>query len=155
MKIKVVKPAIIGLFLIFIMFGSTIAYSILQSVRFGETTEAELPKENIINYKLIPELKNLLLRQGRTVITYEYNLMCDNCLEQKNFLEQMVSSDQFKRQLFLEEVLSNSTEKTMPNIIIFSAYNQRILSNATQDEIIDALCEVVISPPVGCTLRKV
>lgn len=159
-----IKPAYIGLLLIAIMFGSTIAYGILQAAFYGTTARIELPKENIVSHELTEEQENLLLRNGKAILRYEYNLVCNNCLEWKSLLEQLTSSQQFQNQIFLQEILINQTDVELPRLKITgfrisadqASIDQQLLEgNITQDDIINSVCDLVLQPPVQCALRKV
>lgn len=140
------KTAFIGLILIVLMLGSTVAYSFLQSVSSGS------PKNNIIDFELNREQENELILNKKTVLKFYYSLDCDVCMKQKSFLEELAKSENYKNQLIVERILANVTE---PSLTIISGYGGKFLANATEDEILDALCELMISPPTECALRKV
>lgn len=141
--------SIIALFLIFIMVGSSVAFSILQSVRTPKA-ELELPNTNIINYELKPEVENYLIQNGRTIIRLDYALACVECLNRKAFLES--AANQFSDQIMLVEIV---TTESIPSLTATSIYGQRSLSNVTEEEIVDVLCELMVKPPVFCAVRKV
>jgi len=155
MKLKV-KPAIVGMFLIFLMFGSTIAYGVLQAVFYGpaQTTTTTLPDTNIVNYRLSQNQENLLLSQGKTLLLYFYNSTCSICIDQKQSLEQLVTSSKFSDQLFLEEILTNTNNANIPNLIVASYVGQKAINNITSDQITAVLCDLMVQPPVECALRK-
>jgi hypothetical protein len=145
------KTTYLGLFLIILFFASTLAFAGLQSFYYKEE-KIEIPTQNIINYELNPEQESYLMENGYTIIKFEYSVNCLNCLEQKNFLEQIANSPFFKNQVFLQEIL---TTTTIPKIKIASMYGQKILEDETQEKIIDSLCELLVNPPVQCVLREV
>lgn len=157
MKLKI-KPAYIGLFLIGIMFFSTFAFTILQSFNLGDTTgqKTDLPKTNIINYRLTTNQESTLISQGKTIMIYEYDESCQYCQQQKQFLQQIVTNSKpitgtdISNQLFLELLPSNNE---MPTLTLISYYGQNELTNATNSETFSALCQVLISKPIGCALK--
>ncbi|MDI6798863.1 MAG: hypothetical protein QMD12_02610 [Candidatus Aenigmarchaeota archaeon] len=153
MEVKISKT-VIALVFIFLMVGSTIAYSILKSLGLtGQTGYAvKLPEKNIIDYELDIETEKFLLDRGVTIVKLYYVQACPECLRQKSFLESF--ANQYSNQIILEEILSNKTT-SIPNLIISSYRGQRILENATDEEMIDAFCDLMLKPPVGCAVRKI
>ena len=154
MKIKI-KPAYIGLGLIAIMFMSTIAFSLLQSLNYASPSpnqKTELPTTNVIDYKLSAGQEDLLLRRGFTIIEYRYSLSCEYCQQQKQFLVQLTTQSQLSNQLFLQTLAGNSD---LPTVTLTSYYNQEELTNATSEAIMQALCDVVVDKPLECTLQKI
>lgn len=153
MKKTKIKTAIAGIVIIFLMLGSTFAYSVLQSVKGGEKKEVTLPEKNIVEQELTPEQESLLLSNGNTILKFRYNLACNNCLSQLSFLESLASSSQFKNQIMLEEILVGDV--TSPQLEITSMYGQDSLNNVTQEKILESVCGLMIQPPLDCTLRAV
>ncbi len=147
MRIKNVW-SVVGLFLVLIMFFSTIAFSFIQSVR-NPQQEIKLPETNIVNEELRTDVENLLLQQGKTIIKFVYNSTCLECQDIGASLENLAV--QFPNQIILENILRE--EPT--SITVFSFYGQRIVENVTSDEFVDALCEVMVEPPVMCATRNV
>ncbi len=152
MKFKI-KPAYIGIFLVGTMFVSTFAFVVLQGVYYNpQQSKIELPTTNVVNSKLNLDQQNLLLSQGRTIMTYQYSESCGYCLEQRQFLEQLTKNSKLSNQLFLE-VLNSKNE--LPSLTLVSYYGQRDVANATQGEVIPALCQILVSKPVECALQQV
>jgi len=140
------KPAWIGLFLIAVMLFSTFAYAVIQS--FYPQQNIELPESNIIDYQLDASLKNALIQYGATVITFEYNLGCGNCVNQKAALEFFAS--EYKQQIWLEEIRDESLDKS--KITISSIYGEDSLIDANETGIVSTLCKLMVAPPVTCAL---
>jgi thiol-disulfide isomerase/thioredoxin len=140
------KTTLIGLILIILLLGSTLAYAIIQSISPGKI------KDNIVDFELTREQENELIQNRKTILKFYYSLDCNSCMEQKSFLEELVKSEGYKNQLFLERILANVTE---PSLTIISAYGGKFLPNATKDEILDVLCDLMVSPPEECVLKKV
>jgi hypothetical protein len=143
-----IKPTYLGILLIILFLLSSLAYT--GSLHRSSTPK--IPESNIIEKELDPEQKSLLLEKGYTLISIWYSINCENCLNQKNFLEQIASSSQFKEQIFLQMIQSNTT---IPRIKVESIYGTKILENESQEKIINAICELLINPPLACTLRKI
>ncbi|MBI5871967.1 hypothetical protein HZB88_02680 [archaeon] len=139
------KSAIIGIFIIAIMFGSTFAYGILQSVR----SPVEVPKSNIIEYRLDPRLRYAFVNGGATILSFDYNFECENCYEQKNFLESM--ANEYKEQIFLEEILNETLTKS--KLIVESKLGNKTFYNPSENETFDAICDLMLAPPTICVAR--
>lgn len=146
MKFKF-KPAWVGLFLIATMLFSTFAYAVIQS--FYPKQNTQLPESNIIDYQLDSNLRNALIQYGATVITFEYNLGCDNCVNLKASLE--FFANEYKQQIWLEEMMDESLDKS--KIIISSIYGEDSLIDANDTQIVSSLCSLMVSPPATCALR--
>ena len=146
MKLKF-KTSWIGLFLIAVMLFSTFAYAIIQS--FYPKQNTQLPKTNIIDYHLDSNLINALIQYGATVITFEYNMGCNNCPDQKATLESF--ANEYKQQIWLEEIVDQSLDTS--NITMSSIYGEDKLVDANETGIISTLCQLMVSPPVACALK--
>ena len=83
-----IKSIIILLLLVVAVVGFVVAPAILQSTNSGSV---EIPTDNILEYRLNPTLKYNFIQAGITVLTFNYNSGCENYLEQKDFLEIMVT----------------------------------------------------------------
>jgi hypothetical protein len=144
MKFKL-KPLHIGIILILLYLGSMI-----PMIGLREKT-VTLPKENVINYRLTQEQEDYAVKLGKTVINFEYDANCEVCLEQKELLEKIATEN--KDQIILQEVsmgLGNFTK-----LRFISYYGEKILRNASENEIWDALCILMINPPTYCALRGI
>lgn len=146
------KTAIIGIFIIAIMFVSTFSYGILQSVR----STNQLPKSNILNYELTPQLRDAFVYYGATVLRFEYSSNCDNCFDQKGFLENMANT--YKETLatdfyniYLEEILNETIEPSQ--LTIESKLGNRTIIDPTDNITFNALCDLMFAPPTICATR--
>jgi len=151
------KIMIIGaaLLLMFLMTASMFAGPFLQSFNDAEASEVELPTEKIIEYELTEEQENLLKLEGKTIVKFYHNLACDNCLEEKQWFESIVNIEEFSDQIVLEEITSNNTAE-LPSASVHSYIGQKFLPKGyTPEEVIDALCDVMIKPPVVCAVKDV
>jgi len=144
---------LVSLILLLIMAASTLTGFALQALSWKERSESivEIPKSNIITYELTPEQTNYLVRQGKTVIEYRYQLVCENCDLQRSSLEAL--TNEFSDQLFLQEVIDSSATK--PRIEMLSFYGRRLLSDPPADDILDALCAIMANPPARCITRNI
>lgn len=147
MKLKF-KPAWVGLFLIAVMLFSTFAYAVIQSLYPKQNVK--LPESNIVDYQLDPSLKNALIQYGHTIITFEYNLGCNNCVNQKSALE--FFANEYKQQMWLEELTDENLDKS--KITISSIYGENIITDGNETEIVSSLCKLMVAPPVTCALQK-
>lgn len=141
------KPAWIGLFLIAVMLFSTFAYAVIQSLSPKQNTQ--LPESNIIDYQLDPNLRNALIQYGATVITFEYNMGCNNCINQKATLE--FFANEYKQQIWLEEIVDESLD--VSKITISSVYGEDNVVDANETQLYNSLCKLMVSPPVTCALQ--
>jgi len=146
------RSAVIGIFFIILMLGSTIAYSIMSAIRTpqneGKTT---LPETNIIDYELTAQQKELLLQEGIVIAKFTYNINCLECLQQKSYLESFAR--QYSNQIFLIEIINATTQKS--SLIVESLRGYETLTNVTWENALDIFCESMLQPPVDCALRNV
>lgn len=150
MKRKINKSLVAGLFMIFLMVGSTLAYAILQSFapsQSQEEEEIELPEQSIIDYSLTSEQYNYLLRAGITIVEFEYSLACEECRDTKTWLE--AATNEFSNQMLLIE-LTVSDSDALPIVRIESSYGRRVLSKPTTDEMMESFCDLLTEPPIRC-----
>jgi len=151
MKIKISKRAIVALVFVFLMGGSTIAYSFLQAFS-PPTASLVLPEKNIINYEIGKKEENYLISRGVTIAKFYYTQVCEECWDQKNFLESFVKQN--SNQILLEEIESNETG-IFPKLILTSFLGRKILENATNEEVLNAFCDLMYSPPAYCAAREI
>lgn len=150
MKLKI-KSAYVGIFLIGLMFLSTFAFAALQTIYTPSQPNIELPNTNVINYQLGRDQQNLLISQGKTLITYRYDSACVSCLQQKQFLEQLATNSKVSNDLFVQILESNIDPPTV-GLVSYSAQIQ--LTNATNEELFSGLCQVLIKRPLECALQQ-
>lgn len=153
MKMNVSKKTVISLFFIFLMVGSTVTYSLLQSIRQPENKEVKLPTTNVVDYELTEEQEKLLIEDGKVVLKFLYSKACEGCLQKKNVLDSVAADNAFSSQVMIEEILSSRPD--LPMLTVVSYRGQKILTNYTNDDLLDALCELMVQPPVSCAVRKI
>lgn len=139
----------IGVALIGIMFFSTIAFAIIQSFSVPQQPpqqEVQLPLDYVIDYKMTQMQFDEAVSRGVTVATYKYESGCAECASERALLEQIVTSPEFQGQIILEEV----QESGSPKLEIRSFAGERSFETIGNDQIVAALCELVVNPPLGC-----
>lgn len=156
MEKKQLVIIVVGVGLILVYMLSLFAFPRQSSVR----SSTQLPKDNVLDYRLGDQLKNAFIYYGSTILTFEYNSNCNNCFEQKGFLEnmanqfkQVVASDS-KNQVFsiyLEELINETVEPS--KLTIESKLGNRTLTNPTQNESFDTICDLMFAPPIICAAR--
>jgi len=146
---KISKHSFLAMFFIILMLVSTFAYTFLRSVN-NPTKKITLPEQNIIDFELTADQEVYAYSQGKTVAKFYYYSGCLECSEQLSFLESL--ANQFSDQVILEEIL---TKDGTHKLTITSYYGQRNLDDATDEEILDVFCELMVRPPVMCATRKV
>jgi hypothetical protein len=156
MKMKFTKKTMViigAVFILLLMIVQMFAYTILQAVG-PQTKEKKLLKQEIITYELPFDEESGLISQGITILKFYYTVNCLDCLNQKNSLEFL--ANQYKGEFLLEELQSNQTITT-PILIISSARDTVTLNNATNFEIVDNLCDLMLQPPIEfrCAVRNV
>lgn len=155
MKIRVRKYLWIGTALIILMFVSTFASPFIQGFNIqrsplSPTESVTLPEDNIIDYELTREQEVYAMRLGKTIMKFEYSTACVDCLAQKAFVESI--ANQFRDQVILEEL---ARDVDLPLLTMSSYYGHKLLTNATNDEIVDAMCAVLTDPPIFCTTKNI
>lgn len=153
MKVKINKSMLAGIFLIIITVGSTLAYAVLRTIQ-GAATEVEevtLPSQRIIDYKLSDEQKRLAIRNGITVLNFEYSPTDSNQQIDKALVES--AANEFSNQVILEEI--SNTGMTQSRLILESFYGKQVLRAPTNEDLFDSLCDILTNPPVACATRNV
>jgi hypothetical protein len=147
----------VGLFLIGTMFFSSLAFAFLSGFskqELGDQGAAPqneaLPTDPIVDYKLSPVQFEQAMAVGMTVATYRYEKTCIECVDQRAVLERLILSQDFNGQVILEEVESTGP----PSLEINSYTGGRLLDSISQESEIQAFCEFVASPPLGCVTRQ-
>lgn len=149
---KLDKKTIISLFFIFLMAGSTVIVAFMQAGK-QPVTEVNLPNSNLVDYELTEEQEKALMQNGKVILKYLYSKACEGCLQKKNVLDSVAADKTFSGQVMIEQVLSN--RQGLPLLTVVSYKGQKVLTNYTNDDLIDALCEMMVQPPVGCAVRKI
>ncbi|MBI2005246.1 MAG: hypothetical protein HYS80_00600 [Candidatus Aenigmarchaeota archaeon] len=115
---------------------------------FYPKQNTQLPESNIINYQLDSSLRDALIQYGATIITFEYNMGCNNCVDQKSTLE--FFANEYKQQIWLEEIMDDSLDAS--EMTLSSVYGEDSLIDANETQIVNSLCNLMVAPPVACAL---
>lgn len=146
----------IGLALIGVMLFSSVAFAGIQSFYSGQpaqatqTTPNQLPAQQIVDYSLNADQLNLALTSGLTVATYTYDKSCVQCADERRLVEQIIQSKDFQNQIILEEIVGSGASK----LAIESYLGKKTLDSITQNATVQTLCDLVVSPPLGCVAAK-
>lgn len=150
---KTTRNRLIAIFFGVLMLGSTATYAVIQAYNmFGNSKQqtATLPSTNIVQGKLGDSVEQLILSQSGTVVQFYYSTNCLDCLKQRSVLENY--ANQNSQQIYLEEIQSQNM--TAQNIIMKSYRDSKFLTSASQSDIDNAFCDVLIQPPASCALRN-
>jgi len=142
-----VKQRILAIAFILILVGSTIIYGLV--VFFWPKTGDFIPKERILNYKLNEMQVAILVQNYFTVVEYNYTRDCLECVQVKDYLEELTQNSD--GQIYLQEILVEDS----PRLYIINALNETIIDNPTASQAIDAVCDILISTPMWCAINKV
>ena len=154
MKIRLNGKKYASLVLMFLMLGSTITYGALQAFRGWQKSAEkapELPESNVVDYEITAEQKNYMLRTGRTILDYRYRLACTECANQRAYIE--AAARDFPTQIFVQEIIDNNATNSI--LSIASYYGSEQLTDPSNEEIFDTLCELMVEPPVRCATRNI
>ena len=147
---KMKWSSIISIVLLLLMLGSTVTGFVLQALSSGSKSAGgggvEVPSGNIVNYELSGSQKEELIRRGMTVVDYRYQYVCDDCDMQRGFLASAIA--EYPDQIFVQEVVDETLDK--PVMEMSSLVRRVILTDPSADEIMGALCDVMVDPPVRC-----
>jgi hypothetical protein len=151
---KETRNKLIALFFGIMMLGSTATYALMQAFNlFGTSQQSQtgqLPSSYIVQEKLSDAVEQLIMSEKGTVVQFYYSSNCLDCVRQRNVLESYVNQNQ--GQIYLEEIQTSSS--VSQNIIIKSLLNEKTLTNASESDIQNAFCDVLIHPPAACVLKN-
>lgn len=159
MKLKISKRTwiLIGtVFVIAFFLFETVAIGFLQfGGRFQTSTKQTTPTSNIIDHELSVEEEDTLKGNGETLIKFYYRSNCLDCTSQMTYLEYLANN--YKDQIFLEELTSNSTNQLLPAVLISSIRDTKTFSDITNDELTNSLCDLMVQPPIEfrCAIRGI
>lgn len=153
---KETKRQIIVLIIVLIFFSSTIAYVAINAFVPVEQERQEL-NEFIIQGELGQDIETDYLRRGFTILKFYYSSKDEKT---EAFLNQVQDSFKVQDQVqLIIQLINHSYERdnrTFGNFMVITSANaERELVNATLNDIFDALCDVLLFPPVECGLRAI
>jgi len=150
---KTAKNRLIAIFFGILMLGSTATYAIIQAYNlFGTNAQStpKLPSSNIVQSQLSNDVEQLIQANGGTVVQFFYSTSCLDCVKQRNVLESY--ANQNPQQIYLEEIQTQNA--VAQNIIMKSYRDTKILTSASESDIQNAFCDVLLNPPAACALRN-
>lgn len=150
---KTAKNRLIAIFFGILMLGSTATYALIQAYNlFGTNTQQtpKLPSSNIVQERLSDAVEQLIQANGGTVVQFFYSTNCLDCVRQRNVLESY--ANQNPQQIYLEEIQTQNA--VAQNIIMKSYRDTKTLTSASESDIQNAFCDVLINPPAACALRN-
>ena len=150
---KTTTNRIIAILIGILMLGSTATYALMQAFNYFGTNKqqnAQLPSSYIVQEQLTDDQEKTIMSEYKTVVQFYYSTDCLNCIRQRNVLENFVNQN--SGQIYLEEI---QTKNQVPQNIVMKSYRDtRLLANATQSDIENGFCDVLLQPPAQCALRN-
>jgi len=150
---KTTTNRVIAILIGILMLGSTATYALIQAFNYFGTNKQQntnLPSSYIVQEQLTDTQEQTIISQYKTVVQFYYSPDCLDCIRQRNILENFVNQN--KGQIYLEEIQIKN--QTLQNIIMKSYKDTIKLSNANQNDIENAFCDVLLQPPALCALRS-
>ncbi|MBU5688917.1 MAG: hypothetical protein KQA41_01675 [Candidatus Aenigmarchaeota archaeon] len=141
------KQRVLAIVFILILVGSSVAYGIIAL--FGPKNDFSIPKERILNYKLNKIQVDLLVNNYFTVIEYNYTSSCIECIQIKNYLEDLTQNSD--GQIYLQEILVNDKN----SIHIINLLNETLIEEPNISQAINAVCDNLLSTPLWCAINRV
>ncbi|MEM5878477.1 MAG: hypothetical protein QXF12_06395 [Candidatus Aenigmatarchaeota archaeon] len=146
MSKKNVKQRVLALIFIFILVGSTIAYGIIAL--FGNKQQI-VPNERILNYKLSQFQVDLLVQNYFTVIEYNYQNNCFECVQVKSTLEELTQNSE--NQIYLQ-LIENPSQTSL---YVVNIMNETMIYSPTVRQSIDTVCDALIYTPTWCAINRI
>ena len=142
-----VKQRVLAIVFMVILIGSTVAYGIIAL--FGPKNDYSIPKERVINYKLNQVQVALLVQNYFTVVEYNYTNGCLECVQVKNYLEDLAQNSD--GQMYLQEILVEDE----PKLYLINALNETVINNPTPAQAVDIVCSRLLSTPLWCAINRI
>lgn len=144
------KTQYVGLLLILVMFFSTFAFAIINSIAPPEQAQSSpTPQEEIqrhLKTSLSEQQKSSLAQNGFAIIEFIHTPNCANCTQYSSVLES------FYRKY--ENVLWLDIEGEQDSIK-FIGKETKQLTDITDAKLLDAYCEVSRIQPKECILKNI
>ncbi|MEM5776987.1 MAG: hypothetical protein QXJ06_00875 [Candidatus Aenigmatarchaeota archaeon] len=141
------KQRVLAIVFILILVGSSVAYGIIAL--FGPKNNFSIPKERILNYKLNKMQVDLLVNNYFTVIEYNYTSSCIECIQIKNYLEDLTQNSD--GQIYLQEISVNDKS----SLHIINLLNETLIEEPNISQAINAVCDSLLSTPIWCAINRV
>ena len=144
------KTKYIGLLLIFVMFFSSIAFGVLNSITNQAESQPTPSKQTTIERHtkrlLTDQEKAALLQQGVTIFEFLQSKDCAKCADYRPLIESF--STRFN-DILLVDAESTSTA------IQFTGKITKQVENVTEKNLLDAYCEASVLQPKECILKNI
>jgi len=150
MKVKISTQTLIALIFIFLMFGSTFAYAILNAFTSPEE-DVNIPNQRIIDFELDQSQRGFLLQRGYTLIEYQYFSGCLECVDVKNKLESLTQNSD--NQIYLQELLS--AENATTSLTVTSLRGGKTITNPSSENLENVICNYLVNQPLWCVTSKI
>ena len=150
---KTITNRVIAILIGILMVGSTATYALIQAFNYFGTNKQQntnLPSSYIVQEQLSNDQEQYIISQRGTVVQFYYSADCLDCVRQRNILESFMNQN--KGQIFLEEIQTKN--QVTQNIVMKSYRDTIMLSNASESDITNAFCDVLLNPPAQCALRN-
>ena len=144
MKIKLESGKLIALIIIVLMIGSSIGLQIYYSLKPQEN-ENQIPIEKILDYQLTDAQQKFLLSNGFTLIEFYSSPDCVDCEKTKSKIEDLTRDSD--NQIYFQKLFE---DRTLPKFKITSLRGQEIFINATNEEIKNEICDLILRRPLWC-----
>lgn len=145
------KTKYVGLLLIFVMFFSSIAFGVLNSIASQPESQPtpsgkEVQIERHTKRLLTEQEKAGLLQQGATILEFLQGKDCLKCADYRPLIEGF--STKFN-DIVLVDAESTAT------LIQFTGKTTKQVENVTEKSLLDAYCEASILQPKECILKNI
>jgi len=108
---------------------------------------------NVLNRTLTPEERVGVLRSGKVIIEYFYNVTCIECLEKEGVYKNFVESKEFKGYLTLSH--GTSENETMDWMLNLDGTQIDLTDINSTEELKALFCEVAFIKPNICLLQEI
>ncbi len=133
-----------SILLMVLMLGSSITMGVSSLSQTEE--KSSFPDDNVVDYVIDGTLRKSLISSGYTIIEYRYPATCSNCTDKISYIESAASS--MPEQVFVQKIRDNSLSE--PKLSMDSYYGSKNLDNPTVEQMFNAMCDILVSPPVVC-----
>ena len=140
------KKIIWALFIIIVMFGSSLAYVALSVIPEQTTPQFTAPNELVIEGMLNETLKEVYIPRGYTLMEFHYYEGC--CQEIQFYIDAL--PEMLEKQLIVEKI----KDGTGPAIVAESIYGKDERNITAVDDVFESLCKVLTKPPPDCGIME-
>ena len=148
---KSTKTKIMVLFVILILFSSSLAFIVIGAYDFGSTQEnnEQVLNSSVIKGEIDQQTEAAYIQNGYTFLKYEYTAQ-STIMAYIESLPQLFKTSDGTNQLFVIEIQSDKD-----SITVTSYKNTITVDNLTESSILSALCETVYVKPADCIIGSI